>query len=345
MSRTVKLECSHPGPDYRLELSDDEKLEPGPHEVIVRVRACSVNPIDVKRAGGYGRRLLSLKGAYGSQLVLGNDFSGVVVRIGTDVKGIQPGRSVFGCVPTTARGSHAGVVKVDAAQVQLLPHGVAHEQACVLPYTFSTLWQALKALGLNEVTAKGRTVLILGASGALGTLATQVLSHWGAAVTAVARSSQAAACLRAGAVTVVDREVGGLTRLGSSFDVTLNFADWAQDQALIRCLNVGAIGHATTVHPLMANFDNLGWLRGGFANVGTVVATQSGRQGRFARCGLFMGTVQTRPGGHESLGRLARRWRGLLAGGKGLAIRRCQAGLRSCWRRRWWAHCAHATLN
>lgn len=262
MSRTVKLECSHPGPDYRLELSDDERLEPGPHEVIVRVRACSVNPIDVKRAGGYGRRLLSLKGAYGSQLVLGNDFSGVVVRIGADVKGIQPGRSVFGCVPTTARGSHAGVVKVDAAQVQLLPHGVAHEQACVLPYTFSTLWQALKALGLNEVTAKGRTVLILGASGALGTLATQVLSHWGAAVTAVARSSQAAACLRAGAVRVVDREAGGLTRLGPSFDVTLNFADWAQDQALIRCLNVGAIGHATTVHPLMANFDNLGWLRG-----------------------------------------------------------------------------------
>lgn len=52
------------------------------------------------------------------------------------------------------------------------------------------------------------------------------------------------------------------SQLGTTFDATLNFATWDDDVMLVRCLRAGALGHATTVHPMLANFDKYGWVRG-----------------------------------------------------------------------------------
>jgi NADPH:quinone reductase-like Zn-dependent oxidoreductase len=65
---------------------------PGKGEVLVRVEATSVNPIDVKRAKGYGRRLLSLKGAGKFPLVLGDDFAGEIVSVGARCQPVATGR-------------------------------------------------------------------------------------------------------------------------------------------------------------------------------------------------------------------------------------------------------------
>ena len=81
-------------------------------EVVVRVEASSVNPIDVKRAGGYGRRLLRLKGAGTFPLVLGNDIAGVVESVGEGVGDWRPGDRVMGLVPTGKGGAHATHVAV-----------------------------------------------------------------------------------------------------------------------------------------------------------------------------------------------------------------------------------------
>jgi hypothetical protein len=66
----------------------------------------------------------------------------------------------------------------------------------------------------------------------------------------------------AGAIEVVDSSSKPFATLSRTFDVTLNFAAWDDDLALIGTLRDGALGHATTVHPLLANFDELGWVRG-----------------------------------------------------------------------------------
>ena len=106
-------------------------------------------------------------------------------------------------------------------------------------------------------------MLVHGAAGGLGTLALQMLSAWGAKITAITRPPTFARSLQAGTAEVVDGSKESFSRLGRTFDATLNFATWDDDSAIVHCLRDGALGHATTVHPLLGNFDQYGWVRGG----------------------------------------------------------------------------------
>lgn len=231
----------------------------------VQVRVASVNPIDVKRAAGYGQRVLSLIGAGGRALVLGNDFAGVVTEVGRDVLHVATGDRVWGLVPTGPQGAHRSEVCVSSRWVRPLPSGALMVSAAVLPYTFTTLWRALKAIGLHEQNANGRHVLINGAGGALGQLAIQLLSRWGASVTAVCGATSRDRCLALGATRVIDRHTTRLADLPSNCDATLNFGAWADEADVVGRLHPHALGHATTVHPLLGEIDARGWLSGGFA--------------------------------------------------------------------------------
>ena len=71
----------------------------------------------------------------------------------------------------------------------------------------------------------------------------------------------------AGAAEVVERTDKLFGSLARSFDATLNFATWDDDLALLGCLRAGALGHATTVHPMLANFDRHGWVRGALKTI------------------------------------------------------------------------------
>ena len=124
------------------------------------------------------------------------------------------------------------------------------------------MWLAVRGAGLTRENAAGKKVLVHGAGGGLGTLALQMLSTWGAKITAVARPPTLAGCLQAGAAEVLDVGKEFFSSLDRTFDATLNFATWDDDLALVRCLRDGALGHATTVHPLLGNFDRYGRVRG-----------------------------------------------------------------------------------
>lgn len=234
-------------------------------EVRVRVMVASVNPIDVKRSAGYGQRVLSLMGAGGRDLVLGNDFAGVVCEVGQGVPNMSVGDRVWGLVPTGPQGAHRSEVCVPSRWVRPLPAGVLMVSAASLPYTFTTLWRALQAVGLSEQSAAGRHVLVNGAGGALGQLAIQLLSRWGASVTAVCGQASSARCLGLGATQVVDRHSTRLSALPSNCDATLNFGAWSDEAEVIGRLHRFALGHATTVHPLLGEVDARGWLAGGWA--------------------------------------------------------------------------------
>lgn len=259
----------NPGPQEKPQV---RPLNPPPlrkGQVQLKLLATSVNPIDVKRAHGYGQRLFRLIGAAGKELVLGNDFVGKVLSTAPDVNTFRPGDLVFGTVPTGKDGgAHRSVLTVDAALARRLPAGVDPVQAGVLPYTFCTLWQALKSLGLRANTARGKRILIQGGSGALGQLATQLLSQWGAHVTVVASQRHAALCQSLGAKCVVDRHVQRVDDLPSDFDATLNFGDWENDPPLVRRLAPNALGHATAVHPLVGDLDRYGWIKGAMTAFG-----------------------------------------------------------------------------
>jgi NADPH:quinone reductase-like Zn-dependent oxidoreductase len=262
MSTIQRLVCDSPSRPPRLSLRSAKMPHPTRRRVVVRVEATSVNPIDVKRAAGYGQRLLGLKGAARFPLALGNDVAGVVESLGPDRRRWQVGDRVFGLVPTGPQGAHATHVVVNEIYLRAVPQGYGAAELATLPYTFTTLWLALQQLGLTPEAARGRAVLVGGASGGLGRLAVRVLSHWGAQVTAVSGTAGVQACRDLGAHAVLDRSSESVSSLPAQFDASLNFGAWQDEAELIGRLKPGALGHATTVHPLLGSFDEHGWLGG-----------------------------------------------------------------------------------
>jgi len=240
---------------------------PGTGQVLVRVDATSVNPIDVKRAAGYGRRLLGLKGAAKLPVVLGNDLAGVVEEVGPGASRFTRNQAVFGLVGTgRAGGAHASHVVVSQEQLLAAPASMASTSLAVLPYSFTTMWLALASTGLRPSNATGARVLINGANGGLGRLALHLLGAWGSRVTAICAQETRQYCLELGAELAVERGPGCIESLPADYHVVLNFGSWDDDASLTSRLRVDATGHATTVHPLLANFDRLGWLQGALAS-------------------------------------------------------------------------------
>jgi NADPH:quinone reductase-like Zn-dependent oxidoreductase len=248
----------------QIELRQLPLPQPARGEIIVRVEAAAVNPIDTRRRAGYGRRLLSLMGAARLPLVLGNDFAGTVCAVGRDVTAFRAGDAVFGAKPPSSRGTHATHVAVDARYALHQPPEMSAEQLAVLPYNFLTVTRALAGAGITRGSINGRRVLVRGASGGLGLIALRLLHSMGALVTAVASGVNHESCLRAGAVDVVDRHAS-LHTLPQQYVAVLNFAKWEDEASLLRLLVPGALGHATTVHPLLGQLDFHG-LAGGLTS-------------------------------------------------------------------------------
>jgi D-arabinose 1-dehydrogenase-like Zn-dependent alcohol dehydrogenase len=262
MTNVRALVCQAPAAPPRLTVQEIALSEPGHGEVLVEQVASSINPIDVKRAGGYGSRLLSLRGAGRFPIVLGNDVAGVVRAVGPGVSGLQPGMRVVGLVPTGPRGAHASQLVADARWLRPAPTGADLVEIAALPYNFTTMWIALRSAGIDASTARDRKVLIHGAAGGLGRMALHVLRGWGAEVTAVDRAELLPACARLGAHELVARGPEALQQLPADFSAILNFGGWEDDALLSARLGPHALGHATTVHPLLSRFDAEGWLRG-----------------------------------------------------------------------------------
>jgi reticulon-4-interacting protein 1, mitochondrial len=279
MSKRLVAMCLGPEAGGGFDVREVARRSPAPDEIEIAVEAASVNPIDIRRAEGDGRRLLSLLGASRFPMVLGNDFVGTVVTVGRGrASAFGVGERVYGVKPASKDGSHTSHVVVKESYVRKAPANRELQEVAALPYCFVTMWLAVAATGLNHLNAEGKKVLVHGAAGGLGRLALQSLSAWGARLTAIAKASDISACLEAGAVEVVDRNQ--FANLRGAFDATLNFATWDDELELLSCLREGAFGHATTVHPLMQNFDQKGWVGG---------AVRTLRQKREARTGMPKG--------------------------------------------------------
>ena len=170
METKTALFCLGPVGNGALEVRQVPRRNPAADEVEIAVAAASVNPIDVRRAEGYGARLLSLVGASKFPMVLGNDFAGTVATTGPKVSACNPGDRVYGLKPTSADGTHASHVIVKAAHVLRAPAGSDFEALAAIPYSFATMWLAVRGAGLTRENAAGKKVLVHGAAGGLGTV-------------------------------------------------------------------------------------------------------------------------------------------------------------------------------
>jgi len=181
-----------------LHLVDVPAPEPLPTEVLVRVVAAGVNPVDAKtRAGG------GVAGVLGEPpFILGWDVSGVVEAVGHGVHTLAPGDDVYG-MPWFPRqaGAYADYVTAPSRQFARKPATLDHDQAAAVPLAGLTAWQMLTAALTIE---PGQRVLIHAAGGGVGHFAVQIAKHLGAHVIGTARTAKHGWLRRLGADELID---------------------------------------------------------------------------------------------------------------------------------------------
>ncbi|KAL5010232.1 hypothetical protein ScPMuIL_012537 [Solemya velum] len=257
------------GGDEELSLSTTARLPiiHGPNDVLVEVHAASVNPVDVKMRGGYGRDLFKLMRRTTGDLpdfplTLGRDFSGVVVSVGRSVKHFKTGDEIWGAIPAHKPGTHAEYVIASESEVSKKPASLLHEEAAALPYVICTTWQALCAVGiLNPRNIEGQRVLILGGSGGVGTFAIQLMKAWGAEVTVTCGADAVNLVTSLGADIVIDYKSQSFKQDLKQIDgFDLVYDLFGHDKALAHSLlKTWRLSKYVTIEtPLIKNVDSLG---------------------------------------------------------------------------------------
>jgi len=221
-----------------LEIRDIEKPTPADDEVLVRVRAASVNPADWYGVTGRPWVARPTMGFFKpKETRVGVDFAGTVEAVGKDVTQFRPGDDVFG----GRTGAFAEYVCVrEERAVVPKPANVTFEQAAAVPVAALTALQGLRDKGRLQ---PGQKVLVNGASGGVGTFAVQIAKALGAEVTGVCSTRNVDIARSLGADDVIDYTREDFTRSDRRYDLLLDIAGSRSWSEYKRVLNP----HATLV--------------------------------------------------------------------------------------------------
>jgi NADPH:quinone reductase-like Zn-dependent oxidoreductase len=211
--KMLAVAFDEPGGPEVLKLVERDRPVPGPTEILVRVHAAGVNPVDWKtRAVG----TLYLPG----DGIVGWDVSGVVEAVGLGVTLFQPGDEVYG-MPGFPRmvGGYAQYVAAPARHFAPKPAGLDHVRAAALPLAALTAWQGLVDMaGLRE----GQRVLVHAAAGGVGHLAVQIAKAYGAYVIGTASAGKHEFVRELGADEVIDYRAVDFASVVSDVDVVID---------------------------------------------------------------------------------------------------------------------------
>jgi len=213
---------SYGSPDH-LDLAAVDTPVPAPGEVLVRVRATSVNPYDWHYMRGEPRVARLMPGTMELRTpklrILGCDMAGQVEAVGRDVTEFRPGDDVFALLERG--GGFAEYVSVPERMLARKPGNLSYEQAAAVPMAAVTALLGLRDVGRTE---PGQQVLVNGASGGIGTFAVQIARALGARADAVCSSPNADLVRSLGAADVIDYTREDFTRRGRRYDVLLDVA-------------------------------------------------------------------------------------------------------------------------
>jgi len=235
----------HYGDADVLRYEDAPRPVPRANQVLVRVAATSFNPVDAGIRGGYLAQVYQVSFPH----IPGVDVAGTIAEIGADVQGWNIGDAVVAFLPLDADGAAAEYAIVPADALAAAPKSVPLADAAALPEPSLTAWQAL--FEIAGLTA-GQSILINGASGAVGGYAVQLAAAAGAHVTATATQRDAQRLRDLGAERIVgylDYDSSPIQVDGAPFDVVLNLVTTTDDQtgALIDLLVEGGFHVGTMV--------------------------------------------------------------------------------------------------
>ena len=198
-----------------LQYREIEKPIAKSNELLVRVRASSVNPVDWKVRQGH----VQLLSGFNFPRIVGSDISGVVVEIGQEVTKFQPGDEVYTFLNPMTGGACSEYCAVPESAVAIKPKNITHAEAATVPIAGLTALQALRDLG--EIQA-GKKVLINGASGGVGTFAVQIAKAMNAEVTGVCSAKNRDFVNSLGADFVLDYAEVDFTKQIQKYDIILD---------------------------------------------------------------------------------------------------------------------------
>ena len=207
-----------------VRVAERSQPQAGKGGIVVRAKAAAVTSADARiRAARFPKGFgLPARMAFGirnpRRAVLGSAFSGMVEQVGAGVHGLNVGDEVCGMTGLSL-GAHAELVAVDAGRVVAKPSLVSHDDAAGVLFGGTT---ALHFLRDKAQVLPGMSVLVNGASGAVGTNAVQLARAMGAQVTAVTSAANAALAAQLGAASVINYEREPLAELHRRFDVVLD---------------------------------------------------------------------------------------------------------------------------
>jgi NADPH:quinone reductase-like Zn-dependent oxidoreductase len=219
---------------YKEPLQEAEVPEPvvGEHDVLVRVDAAGLNPLDEGIRAGAFKQILP----YRLPLILGNDLAGTVIRVGAEVRGFKPGDEVYARPDKDRIGTFAERIAVAEADLALKPASIGMEEAGSLPLVALTAWQALVERGNLQ---PGQKVLIHAGAGGVGSIAIQLAKHLGATVATTASGSNADFVRELGADIVIDYRTQDFEQLLDGFDLVLDSLGGENLEKSLRVLEPG----------------------------------------------------------------------------------------------------------
>ena len=238
------VHCEYGSPDV-LKLEDVEKPVPNDNQLLVRVRAASVNPLDLTIRGPWLiRPILGMRKPKDTRL--GVDYAGTVEVVGKNVTNFKPGDEVFG----GKNGAIAEYICVLADRaVALKPTNMTFEQAASVPVAAITALQGLRDKGKIQ---PGQKVLINGASGGVGTFAVQIAKSFGTDVTGVCSTRNVNLVRSIGADHVIDYTKEDFTKTDRRYDLIFDLVGNHSFSERRRILNPNGIC-------VMAGIGGAGW--------------------------------------------------------------------------------------
>lgn len=198
-----------------LFIANEAKPEPSTNQLLIKVKAVSINPFDWKVLRG-DMKLMS-----GSNFPkpIGSDFSGVVESIGSNIKNYKVGDEVFGVINPLKEGTLAEYIVVTENQIAIKPKEISFEKAAAMASVGQT------ALQLTNNIKKGDEVLINGASGGVGMFALQFAKSKGAIVTSVASKDKLSYLEKWGSDFVIDYNSQSITDIKKQYDYIIELSE------------------------------------------------------------------------------------------------------------------------
>ncbi|HME88030.1 MAG TPA: NADP-dependent oxidoreductase [Chthoniobacterales bacterium] len=202
------------GPDV-LKYQDEPKPEPKDDEILVRVMAAAVNPVDAYvRQGMFAKRGLGDRPA-----IIGSDIAGVVEKTGAAARKFKPGDAVYSYLSVVRGGAYAEFALAKESETALKPRNINFEEAAAVPLAATTAWQALIDTAKID---KGQTVLIHGGSGGVGSFAVQIAKARGAKVFSTASTAHQNTLKQLGVDQAIDYTTTKFEDVVRDVDVVLN---------------------------------------------------------------------------------------------------------------------------